>query len=65
VLQLSVNLARAAGKLEQHAGLGARLAVVRARVEAGETSRSLVVALTEFALEFHAFVTFDLGFRNA
>ena len=50
VLQLTAETARAAGRTERHAALAARLAILRARVEAGETSRSLVVALTAFEI---------------
>jgi hypothetical protein len=65
VLQLTVELARAACRLEQHATLGARLAVLRARVEAGESSRSLLSALTEFGIEFDGFISWELGYRSA
>ncbi len=64
VLQLTVGVAQRAGKLEQHAALGARLAVFRARVEAGDGSGSLATALSEFGAEFKAFVIVDLGFRH-
>lgn len=65
VLQLTVELARTACRLEEHAILGARLAVLRARVEAGESSRSLLGALTAFGIEFNSFIGWELGYRSA
>ena len=65
VLQLTVDLAVTARRLEQHAVFGARLAVLQARVQAGETSRALAAALIAFGQEFDAFITSDLGYRSA
>jgi hypothetical protein len=65
ILQLTSELAQRAGKLEQHASLDAQLAIFRARVEAGETSALLAMALTDFGQEFKAFIMLDLGFRRA
>lgn len=65
VLQLTVDLALTACRLEQHAVFGARLAILRARVQSGETSRSLAAALLAFGQEFDAFITSDLGYRSA
>jgi hypothetical protein len=65
VLQLTAEAAERAGKLEHHALLDARLAIFRARVEAGETGALLARALAEFGEEFNAFITLDLGFRRA
>jgi hypothetical protein len=65
VLQLTAELAQRAGKLEHHASLDAQLAIFRARVEAGETSALLAMALADFGQEFRAFITLDLGFRRA
>lgn len=65
VLQLTVDLAQRAGKSEHHASLDARLAILRARVEAGETSALLAMALDDFGQEFKAFITLDLGVRRA
>jgi hypothetical protein len=65
VLQLTAELAQRAGKLEHHASLDAQLAIFRARVEAGETSALLAMALADFGQELKAFITLDLGFRRA
>jgi hypothetical protein len=65
VLQLTAELAQRAGKLEQHALLDAQLAILRARVEAGETNALLAMALTDFGQEFKAFIMLDLRFRRA
>jgi hypothetical protein len=54
-----------AGKLEHHASLDALLAIFRARIEAGETSALLALALADFGQEFKALITLDLGFRRA
>jgi hypothetical protein len=62
VLHLTADVARSAGKAEQHAAFGARLAIFRARVEAGEASPLLATALARFGEEFKAFVVVDLGF---
>jgi len=48
VLELTAETARIAGKLEHHVALDARLAVFRARVEAGDRSARLGVALAHF-----------------
>jgi len=64
ILQLTIDLARTAGRLEQHADFVARLAILRARVQARETTRSLAAALIEFAREFDAFITSKLGYRS-
>ena len=64
VLQLTFDLAVTARRLEQHAVFGARLAILRARVEAGDTSRSLAAALIAFAREFDSFITSELGYRS-
>ena len=63
VLQLTVGMAQTAGKLEHHAALGARLAIFRARVQAGQTGQLLALALNQFAQEFATFIRVDLGCR--
>jgi len=63
VLELTAETARTAGKLEHHAALGARLAVFRARVEAGERSGRLGAALAQFGEAFETF-HFELGYRG-
>ena len=65
LLQLTAERAQRAGELEQHASLDAQLAILRARVEAGETSALLAMALADFGQEFKAFIMLDLGFRRA
>jgi hypothetical protein len=65
VLQLTAPIATAAGRCEQHAAFGARLAIFRARVEAGDTSSRLALALAEFGCELETFITADLGCRRA
>jgi len=65
VLQLTAQIAHAAGRGEQHAAFGARLAIFRARVEAGDTGARLALALAEFGQELEAFITADLGCRRA
>jgi hypothetical protein len=64
VLELTAQVAQTAGKLERHAALCTRLAVFRARVEAGDSSPRLATALAEFGEEFKAFITVELGFRR-
>jgi hypothetical protein len=64
VLQLTAEMARTAGKLEQHAALGARLAIFKARVQAGQTGQLLALALNEFAQEYATFIRVDLGCRR-
>jgi len=54
----------AAGRGEQHAAFGARLAIVRARVEAGDTGPRLALALADFGRELERFITADLGCRR-
>ena len=65
VLQLTAQIAQIAGKREQHAELEARLAIFRARVEAGAAGARLALALADFGREFEAFITEDLGCRRA
>jgi len=65
VLQLTAPIARVAGRCEQHAAFGARLAIFRARVEAGDTGPRLALALADFGRELEAFITADLGCRRA
>jgi hypothetical protein len=64
VLQLTAPIAMAAGRGEQHAAFGARLAIVRARVEAGDTGPRLALALADFGRELERFITADLGCRR-
>jgi len=64
VLQLTAHIAEAAGKGEPHAAFEARLAIFRARVEAGDTGPRLAMALADFGREFEAFITDDLGCRR-
>lgn len=64
VLELTAAIAESAGKVERHATLCARLAIFRARVDAGETSPRLATALADFGEEFRAFITVELGFRR-
>ena len=64
VLQLTAEMARTAGKLEHHSALGARLAIFRARVQAGQTGQLLAMALNQFAQEYATFVRVDLGCRR-
>lgn len=64
VLQLTAATAATVGKGEGHADLVARLAIFRARVEAGEASPRLAASLAEFGAEFKAFVVVELGFRR-
>ena len=63
VLELTADTARTAGKLEHHAALNARLAVFRARIEAGDRSARLGVALADFGEEFKTFHA-ELGYRG-
>ena len=63
ILQLTAHIAERLDKFEYHAALIARLAILRARVEAGENSDSLAEALTEFGQEFKQFVTAELLLR--
>ena len=65
VLQLTEQMARAAGRCEQHAAFGARLAIFRARVEAGDSGARLALALADFGRELETFITADLGCRRA
>jgi len=65
VLQLTAHIAAGAGKGEQHAAFEARLAIFRARVEAGDTGPRLAIALADFGREFEAFVSVELGCRRA
>jgi hypothetical protein len=65
VLQLTAQLAESAGKSERHAAFEARLAIFRARFEAGDTGPRLAMALAEFGKEFEAFISGELGCRRA
>jgi len=65
VLQLTAQIADNAGKRERHAAFEARLAIFRARVEAGDTGPRLAMALTDFGREFEAFISAELGCRRA
>ena len=65
VLHMTAQSAESAGKLERHAALGARLAIFRARVEAGATSPLLATELADFGQDFKNFITVELGFRPA
>ena len=65
VLDLTAGMAASAGQAERHAALGARLAILRARVAAGETTTRLVTTLAEFGQEFKSFIAHDLGFGRA
>jgi len=64
VLQLTAQIAQAAGKGEAHAAFEARLAIFRARVEAGDAGPRLALALADFGREFETFITADLGCRR-
>jgi len=64
VLQLTAQIADSAGKCERHAAFEARLAIFRARVEAGDTGPRLAIALAEFGREFEAFISVELGCRR-
>ena len=65
VLDLTAEIAASAGQAEHHADLSARLAILRARVAAGESTTRLVTTLAEFGQEFKAFVSHGLGFGSA
>ena len=65
VLQLTAQLAESAGKCERHAAFEARLAIFRARFEAGDTGPRLAMALADFGKEFEAFIKGELGCRRA
>ena len=65
VLQLTAQIAHDAGRGERHAAFGARLAIFRARVEAGDTGSRLALALADFGRERAVFITADLGCRRA
>jgi hypothetical protein len=64
VLQMTMQLAQMQGKAEQHAALAARLAVFRARVQAGENGTRLAIALNEFGTEYKSFIEVELGWRR-
>ena len=64
VLQLTTRVARARGKAYQHAALEARLAIFRARVEAGEAGSLLAESLVRFGDEYKKFVEVELGWRG-
>jgi hypothetical protein len=64
VLHLTAHIAEQQGKHEHHAALAARLAIFRARVQAGENSGALAEALTAFGHEFQTFVTGELLYRS-
>ena len=64
ILELTAATAQTAGKFEHHAALDAKLAVFKARVEAGETSRRLAAALADFGEEFKTFIHSELGIRR-
>jgi hypothetical protein len=63
VLQQTAELALASGNAEQHAWLGARLAVFRARLEAGDTGPLVAIGLTQFGQEFNDLISVKLGRR--
>ena len=65
VLQLTAQIADGAGKRERHAAFEARLAIFRARVEAGDTGPRLALALADFGKEFETFISAELGCRRA
>ena len=65
VLQLTAQIADSAGKCERHAAFEARLAIFRARVEAGDTGPRLALALADFGREFETFISTELGCRRA
>ena len=62
VLDLTAEIAASIGQAERHAALGARLAVLRARVAAGDSTTRLVTTLAEFGQEFKSFIAHDLHF---
>ena len=64
ILQLTVQMAWRAGKSEQHASFEARLAIFRARVEAGDASARLAIELGDYGRDFEAFITEELGCRR-
>jgi len=61
--QLTAHIAVRLEKFDHHAALAAQLAVLKARVQAGENSQPLAAALTEFGQEFKEFVTAELLLR--
>jgi len=65
VLQLTAQLAQAAGRSELHAAFGARLAIFQARVAAGAAGPRLALALSDFGRELEVFITAELGCRRA
>ena len=65
VLAVTAQLAESAGKCERHAAFEARLAIFRARFEAGDTGPRLAMALADFGKEFEAFIKGELGCRRA
>jgi len=65
ILQLTAQVAESAGKCERHAAFEARLAIFRARFEAGDTGPRLAMALADFGKEFEAFIKGELGCRRA
>ena len=65
ILQMTAQVAQRTGHLERHAALAARLAIFRARVQAGETGTALALALADFGQEFASFISIDLGCGHA
>ena len=65
VLDLTAEIAASVGQADHHAALSARLAILRARVAAGETTLRLVMNLAEFGHEFKSYLAHDLGFGRA
>lgn len=60
ILRLTAHIAVRLDKFDHHAALAARLAILKARVHAGENSQPLAAALTEFGQEFKEFITGEL-----
>jgi hypothetical protein len=65
ILDLTSEIARSSGESAHHAALAARLAILRARVESGQTSPLLAAAIAEFGREFKSFIAVHLGFGRA
>jgi len=63
ILQLTAHIAERLDKSEHHAALVARLALFKARVQAGENGQPLAEALTQFGQEFKEFITAELLMR--
>jgi hypothetical protein len=65
ILQMTAHVAQSTGKSEHHAALAARLAIFRARVQAGDTGAALATGLADFGEEFASFISIELGCGRA